>query len=188
MGTNAHSVPDHTQSNWNGVIGTISLTAKPSLYIDDIQIYPNITNKTIKAIVSLDGTIGTNGSSLLLQIEKKNGSIVGKPYKIEITSGSGIIQEATLAMGDDAQLWSEHTPNLYTLRAVIKNGENKEEQCRTFGLREFKANGTRFEINGQPVFLRGTLECCIFPLTGYPAMDNTYWAKIYNQCLSLIHI
>ena len=130
----------------------------------------------------MDGTIGTNGSSLLLQIEKKNGSIVGKPYKIEITSGSGIIQEATLAMGDDAQLWSEHTPNLYTLRAVIKNGENKEEQCRTFGLREFKANGTRFEINGQPVFLRGTLECCIFPLTGYPAMDNTYWAKIYNQC------
>ena len=182
VGTNAHSVSDHTQSNWNGVIGTISLTAKPSLYIDDIQIYPNITNKTIKAIVSLDGTIGTNGSSLLLQIEKKNGSIVGKPYKIEITSGSGIIQEATLAMGDDAQLWSEHTPNLYTLRAVIKNGENKEEQCRTFGLREFKANGTRFEINGQPVFLRGTLECCIFPLTGYPAMDNTYWAKIYNQC------
>ena len=130
VGTNAHSVSDHTQSNWNGVIGTISLTAKPSLYIDDIQIYPNITNKTIKAIVSLDGTIGTNGSSLLLQIEKKNGSIVGKPYKIEITSGSGIIQEATLAMGDDAQLWSEHTPNLYTLRAVIKNGENKEEQCR----------------------------------------------------------
>ena len=78
-------------------------------------------------------------------------------------------------MGDDAQLWSEHTPNLYTLRAVIKNGENKEEQCRTFGLREFKANGTRFEINGQPVFLRGTLECCIFPLTGYPAMDNTFF-------------
>lgn len=173
VGTNAHSVSDHTQSNWNGVIGTISLTAKPSLYIDDIQIYPNITNKTIKAIVSLDGTIGTNGSSLLLQIEKKNGSIVGKPYKIEITSGSGMIQEATLAMGDDAQLWSEHTPNLYTLHAVIKNGENKEEQCRTFGLREFKANGTRFEINGQPVFLRGTLECCIFPLTGYPAKQET---------------
>ena len=26
-------------------------------------------------------------------------------------------------------------------------------------------------INGRPIFLRGTLECCIFPLTGYPPTD-----------------
>ena len=72
VGVNAHSVSDHTQSNWNGVIGTISLTAKPSLYIDDIQIYPNIADKTIKVAVSLDGTTTTNDATLLLQVEKKD--------------------------------------------------------------------------------------------------------------------
>lgn len=182
VGVNAHSVSDHTQSNWNGVIGTISLTAKPSLYIDDIQIYPNIADKTIKVAVSLDGTTTTNDATLLLQVEKKDGGVVGKPHKVTINPEAGMKQEITLSMGEDALLWSEHSPNLYTLYAVVESDGKKEEQYRTFGLREFKANGTRFEINGHPVFLRGTLECCIFPLTGYPATDRAYWTKIYNQC------
>ena len=182
VGVNAHSVSDHTQSNWNGVIGTISLTAKPSLYIDDIQIYPNIADKTAKVAVSLDGTTITNEATLLLQVEKKGGGVVGKPHKVTVNPKTGMKQEVTLSMGEDALLWSEHSPNLYTLRAIVESNGKKEEQCRTFGLREFKANGTRFEVNGHPVFLRGTLECCIFPLTGYPATDRAYWTKIYNQC------
>lgn len=182
VGVNAHSVSDHTQSNWNGVIGMISLTAKPSLYIDDIQIYPNIADKTIKVAVSLDGTTTTNDATLLLQVEKKDGGVVGKPHKVTINPEAGMTQEITLSMGEDALLWSEHSPNLYTLCAVVESDGKKEEQYRTFGLREFKANGTRFEVNGHPVFLRGTLECCIFPLTGYPATDRAYWTKIYNQC------
>ncbi|WFE82870.1 sugar-binding domain-containing protein [Parabacteroides chongii] len=184
VGVNAHSVSDHTQSNWNGVIGMISLTAKPSLYIDDIQIYPNIADKTIKVAVSLDGTTTTNDATLLLQVEKKDGGVVGKPHKVTINPEAGMTQEITLSMGEDALLWSEHSPNLYTLCAVVESDGKKEEQYRTFGLREFKANGTRFEVNGHPVFLRGTLECCIFPLTGYPATDRAYWTKIYNQCKS----
>lgn len=182
VGVNAHSVSDHTQSNWNGVIGMISLTAKPSLYIDDIQIYPNIADKTIKVAVSLDGTATTNDATLLLQVEKKDGGVVGKPHKVTINPEAGMTQEITLSMGEDALLWSEHSPNLYTLCAAVESDGKKEEQYRTFGLREFKANGTRFEVNGHPVFLRGTLECCIFPQTGYPATDHAYWTKIYNQC------
>ena len=182
VGVNAHSVSDHTQSNWNGVIGTISLTAKPSFYIDDIQIYPNIADKTIKVAVSLAGTTTTNDATLFLQVEKKDGGVVGKPHKVTINPEAGMTQEITLSMGEDALLWSEHSPNLYTLCAVVESDGKKEEQYRTFGLREFKANGTRFEVNGHPVFLRGTLECCIFPLTGYPATDRAYWTKIYNQC------
>ncbi|WP_337941187.1 sugar-binding domain-containing protein [Parabacteroides sp.] len=182
VGVNAHSVSDHTQSNWNGVIGMISLTAKPSLYIDDIQIYPNIADKTIKVAVSLDGTATTNDATLLLQVEKKDGGVVGKPHKVTINPEAGMTQEITLSMGEDALFWSEHSPNLYTLCAAVESDGKKEEQYRTFGLREFKANGTRFEVNGHPVFLRGTLECCIFPQTGYPATDHAYWTKIYNQC------
>jgi hypothetical protein len=49
-------------------------------------------------------------------------------------------------------------------------------------MREFKAEGTRFAVNGTPIFLRGTLECCIFPLTGYPPTDTAYWAKVYTRC------
>ena len=66
--------------------------------------------------------------------------------------------------------------------ASLRSSGGVDKVSANFGLREFKANGTRFEVNGQPVFLRGTLECCIFPLTGYPSMDKAYWSKIYNTC------
>ncbi|MDR0815046.1 MAG: hypothetical protein LBN37_04760, partial [Bacteroidales bacterium] len=45
VGSNAHSVSDHTQSNWNGVIGQISLRAKPALHIADVRVYPDVRAK-----------------------------------------------------------------------------------------------------------------------------------------------
>ena len=33
-----------------------------------------------------------------------------------------------------------------------------------------------------PIFLRGTLECCIFPLTGYPPTDVDSWRRIVKIC------
>lgn len=182
VGVNAHSVSDHTLSNWNGIIGTITLTPKPSLYIDDIQIYPNVSDKSIKAIVSFKGKVGKNGSTLNLQVKTKEGKPVNESQQVKLSPQASLKQEFIIPMGDESLLWSEHTPNLYTLHVSTETNGNREEQCHTFGLREFKANGTRFEVNGHPIFLRGTLECCIFPLTGYPAMTNRYWAKIYSQC------
>ena len=40
----------------------------------------------------------------------------------------------------------------------------------------------RLAINGVPIFLRGTLECCIFPLTGYPPTDIDAWRRIVKIC------
>ena len=49
-----------------------------------------------------------------------------------------------------------------------------------FGLREFAAKGTQFTLNGRPIFLRGTLECSVWPLTGYPPTDVPAWQRIYK--------
>ena len=45
-------------------------------------------------------------------------------------------------------------------------------------MREIGTKGTQFTINDRPTFLRGTLECCIFPLTGYPPTDVEEWMRI----------
>ncbi|OQW95825.1 MAG: hypothetical protein BWK77_06800, partial [Verrucomicrobia bacterium A1] len=47
-----------------------------------------------------------------------------------------------------------------------------------FGLRDFAMRGTQFAINGRPVFIRGTLDCCIFPKTGHPPTDVAEWKRI----------
>jgi hypothetical protein len=63
-----------------------------------------------------------------------------------------------------------------------ESGKEIDRKVVDFGMREFKANKTRFEVNGRPVFLRGTVECCIFPLTGYPSMDEESWDFIFGRC------
>ena len=47
-----------------------------------------------------------------------------------------------------------------------------------FGLREISTRGTQFAINGRKTFIRGTLECCIFPKTGHPPTDVDDWKRI----------
>ena len=47
-------------------------------------------------------------------------------------------------------------------------------------MREFKVKDSRFEINGRPIFLRGTLECAIFPRTGYPSTSTKEWTRIFS--------
>lgn len=182
VGENAHSVSDHTQSNWNGVIGKMTLSAKPSLYIEDVQIYPNVKNKSARVKVNLKGNARSGASSLSLQALLA-GKPVGAPVRLDVEPTDGDSwTEATVDMGEEALLWSEYNPHVYQMQAVIESSGGKGSKEVNFGFREFKANGTRFEVNGQPVFLRGTLECGIFPLTGYPAMEHEYWEKIYRTC------
>lgn len=44
VGPNAHSVSDHIQTNWNGIIGKLELQSRSLLHIASIQSYPD-TNK-----------------------------------------------------------------------------------------------------------------------------------------------
>lgn len=180
VGSNAHSVSDHTQTNWNGVIGGLKMEALPSLAIDHIQVYPDAKAKKANVKIYLDGK--PEGSRLALNVLFGGRSVWKK--EITIDSNAGDCVETTIEWTDSVKLWSEFTPNVYRLRAALSSRDGVSEKDVNFGFRELKVNGTHFDINGRRIFLRGTLECCIFPMTGYPAMDNEYWAKIYSTCKS----
>lgn len=180
VGINAHSVSDHTQSNWNGIVGEISLEARPAAYVESMRIDPDIRTKQARVAVSLAGRTDT-ASELILQAETADGTPVGEAVTVKINPGD-TTAAATVVLGEKAELWSEFTPAVYTMHAELRSAGGTDAFRSDFGLREFRANGTRFEVNGQPVFLRGTLECCVFPLTGYPATDPDAWAKIFGKC------
>lgn len=74
-------------------------------------------------------------------------------------------------------------PHLYTLNIEERGerrGERGQQRTVTFGMRKFSAEGNRLLINGRPTFLRGTLECCVFPLTGTPPTDERGWMKVFT--------
>ena len=185
VGQDSHSLTDHTQGNWNGVVGKMFLQAGSPVYFDDIQVYPDLKRKSAKVKIELKA--GANVSStgkITLSAKSFNtkNNIKVKPVTVpfEIRKGSGSL-EIDLPMGDKIAVWDEFDPALYRLTAVLsaKDGKNEEKQVQ-FGMREFKAVGRSFEINGRPVFLRGTVNNCEFPLTGYPAMDVAAWERIFK--------
>ena len=184
VGINSHSITDHTQSNWNGIAGEISLNATSKVYVSRIKVYPDIAGKKAKIIVTVSNKSGMpfNGE-LLIQGESYNSvkSVVLKKVTIAVKDNLSDLQLATdYEMGNNIQFWNEFSPALYKLRVNLKGlkGEVIDTLSENFGMREFKTRGTRFEVNGQQTFLRGTLECCIFPLTGYPPTDLKSWTKV----------
>lgn len=83
-----------------------------------------------------------------------------------------------IELGDSMRLWSESEPYLYT-RTLQHKGH---PITVTFGIRDIKIEGRQFYLNGTPTWLRGTVECCCFPETGYPPTDEESWLRIFRKC------
>ena len=183
VGQNSHSITDHTQSNWNGIIGDISLHTTAKIYFDDIQVFPNIQTKTaqIKATI-INSTNEEQSIEIDVEAELKSKELKTKEKSFDFTVAPGgtNIVKMSYKMGNNALLWDEFNPNVYQLLVKLeaKTGTDKKQVC--FGLREFKVKGTRFAINGRPLFLRGTLDCAISPKTGYPSTHIRDWEKEFS--------
>ena len=83
-----------------------------------------------------------------------------------------------MLLGDSMRLWSETDPYLYT-RTLVHRGQ---PLTVTFGVRDIAVRGRQFLLNGQPIWLRGTVENCCFPETGYPPADEASWTRIFLKC------
>ncbi len=188
VGINSHSISDHTQSNWNGIVGDIYLEARNAVSITDIQIFPEIATNSARLAITLDNHTGTtfNGSLELQAIsfnaaKTHQAATFNVPFSISADKQE---IEVVYPMGTETMQWSEFSPALYHLDVRIKStgGTTLDKLTEDFGMREFKADGTRFVVNGHPIFLRGTLECCIFPITGYPPTDQSSWEHVMIRC------
>ena len=82
-------------------------------------------------------------------------------------------------MGHEIETWDEFNPRLYT-RTVKYQGFKIPV---TFGMREISIKGRQFYMNGRPIWLRGTVENCCFPETGYPPTDVESWLRIFRKCI-----
>lgn len=182
VGKNAHSVSDHTQSNWNGLTGQLRLTARPAVYIKEVTVYPDLKNRKTRIEIKTGGNSDDKSEIEVSTLAFNTGKHIAPKVKTVSGIHKGSSSVIEIDFGDEMLTWSEYAPNLYRSTIRLKSNQGTDERIVEFGMREFEARESRFYINGEPTFLRGTLECAIFPLTGYPAMQAEYWEKIYRQC------
>lgn len=185
-GLDAHSISDNTQTNWNGIIGKMALVHRPAAHISNVALFPNAKNKTVEARLEITSSKDKESSCnihLSAFLKTSASSPAGKPQSKKLLLKKGINRfSLTYQLNGDAPLWDEHNPNVLSLKTVLTAAEGKDEAVTDFGLRHFEISGTRFTVNGAPVFLRGTLECAIFPKTGFPPTDVAAWERLYNRC------
>ena len=169
VGQDSHSVTDQTQGNWNGIIGRIELQSRPTTHIENIDIFPNVKDKSVNVNVRLANPRKKNMLTLI-----SGGKV--KTYTVQ-TDQKG---EASVnfPLGENIRLWDEFNPELYTLTAIV----GKDTVSENFGMRDFEIKDRQFYVNGRPVFIRGTVENCTFPLTGYPPTDVDSWLAIFRKC------
>lgn len=186
-GENSHSISDHTQGNWNGVIGDMFLQVRPQVNIARTTIFPDISAKSIRVKTFLRNR-KKNEVTALLALEA-DGKLLQK--EVNLQPGTNEV-EAVLALGDDIRLWDEFHPNLYRLKVSLTDKEQKTTDFseESFGMRDFKVVNGCITINNRPVFLRGALDCAAFPKTGYPPTDKETWRRIFTafQAHGLNHV
>lgn len=177
-----HAYTNETQIMWNGILGEISLTAKDVLTVSNIQVYPDIERNQIQ----VKGKIENKGNATKGRLEAfiTNNLMGNKSIRtkedMNFPAGDTFI-DFVCPMGEDVELWSEFNPVVYNLNLKIKTSSSDVSENIRFGMREVNKKQSDLIINNKKVFLRGTLECCIFPLTGHPPMDKAGWLKVFDM-------
>lgn len=186
------SYTNETQSIWNGVVGEISLRVYAGT-IDNVQVFPDITASCAR--ISYDVTLpapdglsdglpdpvfdGSSDSSsdkqrtVPVTIRTADGVVVGQA-DAEAQPGHHTV---TVALADFTP-WNEFTPMLYEVQI------GDADPVR-FGMRELAADASGLRLNGTGLFLRGNVECCVFPRTGFPPCDEASWERMYTKLKKL---
>ncbi len=181
----SHAYSENTQTNWNGIIGRFCLEARDRVSFEKINITPDIKNKKARITVQLDGREKARSLlSVTVRARLVNSRQVHRvPVETYIWPSEKNISvlEFDYQMGDEVKFWSEYNPYLYKIEFVLnERGVPIDNYTVSFGMREFKTEGSKFTINGKTTFLRGKHDACVFPLTGYPPTDVKEWERIFK--------
>lgn len=177
-----HAHSEYTQINWNGILGEMKLIAVDPVYISDLQIYPDVKNKSVKVKAEIiNSTKKAVSGNLNFNVKGEKYSL-SKVLPLSNSSDSIISFEGIVELGNKIKFWDEFTPNIYELTCELKSqAEDQNYQhskSATFGMREVKQGKNQILINDKPVHMRGTVENAVFPKTGYVPVDDASWEHV----------
>lgn len=188
----SHAVDERTQTNWNGIVGKIEMQVTDPVWIDQVQVYPDVKNNRAKIRVSF-GSITEKEANGELRVSGESWNTEKSvKFQTQTEEIAGITNDQVVEFiynfDQTAPLWDEFDPALiklsFSLSAVSDNKSYRSAKQVDFGMREFVTEGKYIYINGQRVFLRGRTDSANYPLTGYPPMDKESWLKYFRQLKS----
>ena len=181
LSTVTHAYGPETQSRWNGMIGGITLTAAPNVSIRSLATFPAADRRSVRIVM-----INTNASARVVSgtaqfrlLPETSEDAVNETQK-DFPCPPGLsTNEVTLQLSSPAQAWDEFHPARYRLRVALTNPDGKRDETELkFGFRQVERVGKAIHVNGRRIFLRGTLDCAVYPKTGHPPMTVAEWERV----------
>ena len=157
------AITDDTQGNWNGMIGRLELSATDPVWIMNTQVFGNHLQVKVGNITGMPQTAVVQQKSFRIPI---GGANVDIPFKAKLP------------------YWDEFAPSLKTLPVILKAGKYQDTKNVVYGYRQWSTSKGQFILNGRPVMVRGPVNECVYPLTGYPPMDKSSWLHLLEICKS----
>jgi len=176
-----HAHTEFTQINWNGILGEMKLMAIDPVYVEDLQVYPNIADNSINVRLQVNNDTKKQAKG------KATFTITGPNYNLKseanvVSNDSVTFMESTIPMGKNVKLWDEFNPNLYQIAVELNTSDGKtnyqHHKADTFGMREVKQGKSHVLLNNRPIHLRGNVENAVFPKTGHVPVDDASWERI----------
>ncbi|WP_312189302.1 sugar-binding domain-containing protein [Sphingobacterium sp.] len=176
-----HAHTEFTQINWNGILGEMKLMAIDPVFVDDLQVYPNITDNSVKVRLQVNNETKRQVKGMAtFTISGKNYNL--KDEVVVASTDSVTFIETTIKLGKNIKLWDEFNPNLYQINCQLHTSDGKNtyqhEKAATFGMREVKQGKNHIILNNHPIHLRGNVENAVFPKTGHAPLDDASWERI----------
>lgn len=182
-----HQYTDHTQTNWNGMLGCVELRYYKDIYISKGMIIDQNEVKHCKLELGgcalLDDSwcnmnqlyhcihlnVFDKENQLIYKIESKLTQEHLKEQKVELKIPNHILAE-----------WDEFNPNYYKVEAYLTI--NGKVSCHSYethtGIRKLTTSDYEIRLNDNRIHLRGSLDCAIYPLTGACPFTIEEWRII----------
>jgi len=174
-----HAYTNATQTIWNGVVGKFVLTAVPKARIDHLRLRSD-GNRIAATLTLHNSSEAPVSANIAIHVAHPDGrKMPPVTLKQNLPPGDST-REIGIPLGASPAFWSEFTPALYQVDATLESPSGISSTTENYGHRSFTADGRKLLVNGRQTFLRGTLECAIFPKTGHPDMTGNEWEKIFT--------
>ena len=144
LGISSHTITDNSQGSWHGIVGDISLNVTDKVWLDDVQVYSDVTNKLAKIKLTI-GNISKDKAVGDIKIKAKCGW-TKVPAKSVSFDKAGVV-EIDYPMGDHVKLWDEFSPSLYTLTVEMSGKGFEQSRQIKFGMRQLSQIGKQIAIN-----------------------------------------
>jgi beta-galactosidase len=163
------------QGNWSGLYRGVELTATGPRFIEWCNIYPDVDSSSLRLRVRVgSGPVPSGALSLAVAVSPADGPTTPMTTEHPVKSA----EEEFVLPVPSPRLWSPDSPNLYRVDVALRQGPAVlDAQSERVGFVKLSVDGSRFLVNGEPYYMRGTADFVACPETGCPDTDRERWRR-----------